>query len=117
MEFKDAINQIGELYEYSKMGDDAIEIYTKFLLTPFNFYLICLVNNNGKFYLTDMAETANTIEKDELYFRLKCHKYNIEFINWHIEKEYKSIEDLNTFIKLLDEISEEYYIENENNIN
>lgn len=108
MNFNDAKAQIEKIYKCQQVGNDILEINVQKLLNPFNFMFICLFNDGDKLMLSDMAETADIFyDKTEAYFIEKGLKYNVNFNEWHYEKEYHSFADLDAFIKLLTEISEE----------
>lgn len=108
MDYKEAIKIIEKKYKVNAIDDVLTEIYVDKLLNPFNFYFLCLVNCKTRVIISDLANTADIFyDKDEEYFKNMCEKYNIAFNNWHIERTFTNMFDLEEFIYLLDEISED----------
>lgn len=81
-------------------------IYVNKFLHSFSKYLITYEEINGVAFLTDKGETHNRLTAiEDNVFITACNKYNLNFTNNVISKQFESINDLESFISALDDIS------------
>lgn len=118
MKFENAKQIIKQKYttEQKRLNVEGI-VVNKFLNFG-NIYYIILMNYtedvvpqwNGHAVLTDYGETSNLLGKilSKTHFQEVCKKHNIDFRNGCIEKKFESIEDVDNFVKVLDELSAKY---------
>lgn len=118
MEFEKAKQIIKQKYVTEQKRLDVESIVINKFLNFANFYYIVLINYTGDVVkkwtghavLTDYGETSNILGNllSKAYFEEVCKKHNLDFRNGCIEKEFESIEDVDNFIKVLDELSAKY---------
>ena len=107
MNLLDAVKIINTKYLTYQRTTDVVEVQVRKVLNDNSFYYIALVQVGDNVILTDLAESADVLDEipKEKWQEL-CKKYNIEFNDWHLETQFNCIEDLERFIALLDEVSE-----------
>ena len=110
MKFEEARKIIEQKYETRQKRINAVEIVIRKQLRFGHYYYILLMDYENEALLTDYAETRHilkpTVSKD--VFEEVCKNNKITFVDGYIEKKFESIEDVDNFVKVLDELSAKY---------
>lgn len=105
MELNKAAKIIGEKYAI-RGGPRAYEIQTGLWDSGFEGVSIFLSDENGYAELNDVAEIANGIGDglSETELETLAKKYGFSLTDWHIEKPFEGIEDVDAFVSLVEEL-------------
>ena len=109
MKFEEAKQIIKQKYNTRQDRLDVESILIDKHLKFATYYYIILIKSENEAILTDYAETCHIFYKLPLsVFEEVCKKHNIDFREGYIEKKFESIEDVDNFVKVLDELSAKY---------
>ncbi len=118
MKFEEAKRVIKQKYTTKQKRLDVEGIVINKDLDFSNRYYIILMDYTGDSIpewkghaiLTDYAETSHILGRllPKGYIAEVCKKYNIGYDKGYIEKKFESIEDVDNFVKVLDELSAKY---------
>ncbi len=110
MKFEEARKIIEQKYETYQKRKNAVEVVIRKQLRFGYYYYILLMEYENEALLTDYAETRHILKPtlSREFFSETCNKHNITFVDGYIEKKFESIEDVDNFVKVLDELSAKY---------
>ncbi len=107
MNLLDAVKIVNTKYSTYQRTTDLVEIEVHKVLNENSFYYIALLKVGDGVILTDLAESAEVLcDVSKERWEELCKKHNVCFNDWHIETPFNSMKDLENFIALLDEVSE-----------
>ena len=104
MDFNRAFEQIREKYDIRKVTLDCASIDSEIMIDEFNGLAVGLVQKDDKTFLTDYADLVNDFPLDIDEVETICKNNNVEFNNYSIDKEYNSLDDLEQYLKCIEEI-------------
>lgn len=107
MTFNECIENIKKTYDVTLQAKNVATIFINKLLDENNYYFIVLTQKDDKIILTDCSKTFEILRQKELLKEI-CKKYDFSLNDDEIYLEYKDINDINKFIKLLDILSNNF---------
>ena len=113
MQLREAYREIKAAgYDVRWMNSNAIQIDFDFLFDDFNCAFADVIFTDGKILITDYAEYEEILdEHTEEDIAEICVKHDCRFDNYHIEKEYNSIDDVKKYEACILEIRKFYSVD------
>lgn len=105
MNFKQAINEIKQKYEISLKANNFAEIITNNMFNAYNYYFIGILEKDSNLYLTDCGNTLKVLSLNPKDLNEIINKFNAKLNEEEIVLKYNNINDVKTFINLLDELT------------
>ena len=105
MNYIEAKSEIKTKYKTRTISNDVEQIVINKLLDDYNLYFVVLKQESDGVYLTDYAKNCDVLKLSSFEVKPICEKHNIHFNNNCLKTKYKSLKDLENFIKCLDELS------------
>ncbi len=107
MRFLEALEEIKKHYEIYQRVNDVAEIQVHEYFTVNDLFYLALIDFEGKAILSDIGVTADIFPRsEEKQWIALCKKHGLEWVNYHIEKEYDGLKSLESFLNLLREAAE-----------
>ncbi len=105
-------------YETEQERLNVESIFVRKKLNFGNYYYILLMDYQGDLaphltgnaILTDYGCTSEILGDlvSQDFFEVTCKKYGLDYRHFNIEKKFENIQDVDNFVKVLDEISAKY---------
>ena len=109
MTIQRAVLEISKKYKLKYENDKMYVFESDDMLNFYTYYWFALIEHNGKVLLTDFADTTQVFpDLEEKDFKEICERHGVSFNDWHIEIEYRSIEDVDNYYKVFDELAKKY---------
>ena len=111
IKFEQAIEEIKKDFPIRKLTTTYAQIETDILFDSYNYIFIGVLYEDGKVILIDNADYAQLMSwSEEEYKEIEniCKKHNLLFINWNIECDYISNQDVKNYLDCLLELKEKY---------
>ena len=112
MNYADALALIKTEFETRFDSSHSEVIRTGYTYDGCNGFCLCLYDLGDRAILTDMGETAQFFIEvtDEEWGEFCAAVPGFRFNHWHIEHEINDIQDVYDFIGFLDEISDKFFL-------
>ena len=110
MKYEEALALVQEEYETKRDSDHSHVICTGLTYNGCEGFCVVLYKDaNGEAIITDMGETKEVFsEVPEKYWINLCKKAKCEFRHWSIVRKFRSIDDLDKYIRFLDKVSDRF---------